>query len=108
MEGERRRIAHTGGDGRLVRTVGIEALDCRFWLGLDPDIARRADPDIKAAGLRIDREMPVLMADSDAEYALLRQHLRAVGAGHRLALVRRHLVGTLRRHRAAGPQCADD
>jgi hypothetical protein len=46
--------------------------------------------------------MAVLMALNDAEDTLLGQHLRAIGAGHRLALIGRHLVGALRRHRAAG------
>ena len=52
--------------------------------------------------------MAVLVALDDAEDALLGQHLRAIGAGHRLALVGRQLVGALRRHRAAGAQGADD
>ena len=52
--------------------------------------------------------MPVLVALDDAEDALLRQQLRAIGAGHRLALVGRHVLGLLRRHRAAGAQCTDD
>ena len=102
MEGEGGRVARAGGDGRLVRAVGIEALDCRLGLGLDPEIARRADADIERAGLRVDREMAVLVALDDAEDTFLGQHLRAIGAGHRLALIGWHLVGALRRHRAAG------
>ncbi len=52
--------------------------------------------------------MAVLMAHGDAEDPFLGQHLRAVGAGHRLALIGRHLIGPLRRRRPAGAQCADD
>ena len=51
--------------------------------------------------------MAVLMANGDAEDALFGQHLRPIGAGHRLALIGRHLVDALRRHRAAGAECAD-
>ena len=49
------------------------------------------------------------MTLDDAEDAFLGQHLGAIGAArHRLALIGRHLVGALRRHRAAGAQGADD
>ena len=48
------------------------------------------------------------MTLDDAEDAFLGQHLGAIGARHRLALIGRHLVGALRRHRAAGAQGADD
>ena len=62
MKGERGRVARAGGDGRLVRAVGVEALDRRLGLGLDAEIARRADADKEAAGLRVDRQMAVLVA----------------------------------------------
>ena len=52
--------------------------------------------------------MAVLVALNDAEDTLFGQHLRAIGAGHRLALIRRQRVGALRRYRAAGAQGADD
>jgi hypothetical protein len=45
MEAERRRIADAGRKRRLVRAVGIEALDRRLGFGFDAEIARRADPD---------------------------------------------------------------
>ena len=48
------------------------------------------------------------MALDDAKDALLGQHLGAVGAGRRFALVRRHLVGALWWRRAGGAQRADD
>jgi hypothetical protein len=84
MEGERSRVARAGRDGRLVGTIGIEALDRRLWLGLDAEIARRANPDIEAAVFRVDRQVPVLMPDRDAEDTLLRQQLRAIGGPARI------------------------
>jgi len=39
--------------------------------------------------------MPVLMALDDAEYALLGDQPRAIGAGYRLAVLGRHLVRAL-------------
>ena len=48
------------------------------------------------------------MALRDAEHSLLGDQLRAVGAGHRLALVGWQLVGALRRGRPTGAQRADD
>ena len=48
------------------------------------------------------------MALRNAEHALLGDQLGAVGAGHRLALVGRQLVGSLRRGGPTGAQRADD
>ena len=48
------------------------------------------------------------MALRDAEDTFLGHHLGAVGAGHRLALVGRQLIGALRRGGPAGTQSADD
>src|SRR6266404_7342390 len=106
MEAERRRVADAGGKRRLVRAVGVKALDRRLGLRLDPEIARRADADNQSAAFRVDRQMAVLVAHSDAENALLGEHLRPIGAGHRLALIRRQLIGALRRRRSAGAQRA--
>jgi hypothetical protein len=83
----------------LIAAVRIKALDCRLRLWLDPDIAHRADPDIEGAALRVDHQLPVLVALDDAKHALLGQHLGAIGAGDRLALIGRHIGGGLRRHR---------
>src|SRR5882672_5846447 len=52
--------------------------------------------------------MAVLVAYGDAEDTFFGQQLRAVGAGYRLALVSRYLVGALRRLRAARTERADD
>jgi hypothetical protein len=84
----------------LIAAVRIKALDRRLGLGLDPDIADRADPDKEGAALRVDHQVPVLVALDNAKHALLGQHLGAIGAGHRLALVGRHIGGGLGRHRA--------
>src|SRR5439155_26914679 len=81
VEGERRRVAYARGERRLVGAVGIEALDRRLGLGLDPEIARRADADIEPASLRVDRQMAVLVALNEAEDTLLGQQSRTVGAG---------------------------
>ena len=45
MKGERGRVPRAGGVGRLVRAVGIEALDRRLGLWLDAEIAGRPDAD---------------------------------------------------------------
>ena len=66
MEGECGRVARAGGDSRLIGVVDIEALDRRLGFGLDPEIARRADPDIEGAALRVDRQMAGLSALDDA------------------------------------------
>jgi hypothetical protein len=85
VKGECRRVARARDDGRLIAAIRIKALDRRLGLGLDPDIAHRADPDTESPTLRVDRQMAVLMALNDAEDPLLGQHLRAIGAWHRLA-----------------------
>src|SRR5262249_59561478 len=87
---------------------GVKGRYGRLGLGLAPEFAGGAAPDIKTAALWVDRQMSVRVADGDAKYALFGQHLRAIGARHRFALVWRHLVGALRRHRPAGAQRADD
>jgi hypothetical protein len=89
MECQGRRVACAGDVGRLVRTIGVEALDRRLGLGLDAEIARRTDTDEQRPGLRVDHQMAVLVAGDDPEHALLGEHRRAIGAGHRLALLRR-------------------
>jgi hypothetical protein len=53
VKGECRRVARARRDGRLIGAVGIEALDRRLGLGLDPEIARGADANIKRAALRV-------------------------------------------------------
>src|SRR5207248_8147589 len=86
MKGECGRVAGAGGDRCLVRSVGIEPLDRRLGLGLDTEIAGRSDTNIEGAGFRTDRQMPVLVADRNAEYSSLPQHFRALGASYRPAL----------------------
>src|SRR5436190_23637312 len=51
--------------------------------------------------------MTVLVALDDPKDALFGQHLRAIGAGDRLALIGRHLVDALWRLGAPGAQRAD-
>src|SRR3954454_924156 len=97
MEGQGGRIACAGGIDRLVRTVRVEALDCGFRLRLDAEIAGRANTDEQRTVLRIDCQRSVLVTLRNAEDAFLGDQLRAVGAGHRLALVGWQLVGALRR-----------
>ena len=80
MKGERGRIARAGGDCRLVRAVGVEALDRRFRLRLDAEIAGRPDADKQRPALRVDLDIAVLVALNDAKDALLGQQLGAVGA----------------------------
>src|SRR5260370_1347702 len=99
VEGERGRVARAGGDGHLIGAVSVEALDRRFGLRLDAEIARRADTDIERTGFRVDRQMPVLVPHGYAEDALLSQHLSAVGARYRLALGRGRHADPLRRLR---------
>ena len=105
MKGECRRVARARDDGRLIAAVRIKALDRCLGLGLDPDIADRADPDIEGAPLRVDHQVPVLVALDDAKHALFGQHLGAIGAGHRLALVGRHIGGGLRLRQAYHLAC---
>src|ERR1700755_2756982 len=95
MERERRRVAGGGRVGRRVRPVRIETLDRRLRLRLDPQVAGRPDTDEQSAGLRIDDEMAVLVPLDQTKYALRRDHLRPISAGHRAALLRRHLIDAL-------------
>ena len=73
----RRRIARSGSKGGLVFPVGIEALDRRLHLWLNPDIAGRAHTNKQRAGFRIDRKMPVGVALHDPEHATARDQLLA-------------------------------
>jgi hypothetical protein len=49
VKGHGRRVARARRDRHLLRAVGVEALDRRLRLGLDSEIARRADADIERA-----------------------------------------------------------
>ena len=95
MESQGGGIAHPRRVGRLSGAVGLETLDGRLDLGLDADIAGRADTDEQRAGLGIDGEVAVGVALDDAEDALLRDHVLAHHVRRRHALVRRHVGGAL-------------
>jgi hypothetical protein len=84
----------------LVGAVRIQPLDRRLGLGLDPDIADRADPDIEGAALRVDYQRPVLAALDDAKDGLSGQHLGAIGSTHRFALIGWHISDGLRLRQA--------
>ena len=55
VKGQCRRVARARDDRRLIAAVRIKALDRRLGLGLDPDIADRADPDIEGATIATGR-----------------------------------------------------
>jgi hypothetical protein len=59
---------------------GSKRLDRRLGLG-SPHITDRADPDIEGAALRVEHQVPVLVAHDDAEDILLVNLSDAKGAG---------------------------
>src|SRR5262249_8928498 len=105
--GEGRRIARSRGERRLRRAVGIETLDRRLRLGLDPEVARRADADEQTAVARIDGNVPVGMPLHDAEHALLCDHLFADHPRRWPALLEGYFRGLLLRRPAARTQRAE-
>src|SRR5262249_5116256 len=73
----------------------------------DAEVSGRADAKVQGAGLRVDREVSILVTLDDAEDALFGDHLGTVGARNRLAFLGRHLLDALLLA-AASAQGTDD
>src|SRR5262249_29951202 len=73
----------------------------------DAEVSGRADANVQGAGLRVDREVSILVTLDDAEDALFGDHLGTVGARNRLAFLGRHLIDALLLA-AAGAQGTED
>src|SRR5262245_6993458 len=91
IECERGRIAETGRERALVRSIGIKALDRRLNLGLNPNVAGRPHADEQPAGLRVDRKVAVRVTLNNTEHALLGDHPLAHDGRGRLALLGRYI-----------------
>jgi hypothetical protein len=78
MDGQPGRVANTRRISLLTRAVRLEALNGRLHLGLDADVAGRADADKQRAGLGIDHQRAVRVSSHDAEDTLLGDHLLGV------------------------------